>query len=425
MRLSCLKLLLFSAFIQFWIGCNGQIREDISGVPTPLSTQPHSNQNSLEKRKENDTRPATVLDGPPKEWNVTQKRIGRDDWIDVSFVTADIGWIVAVKGYTIAPDGGSLFKTLNGGKTWRQIPLKLAKNSFISNINFVNRLRGWLIVQTIGKKSTKMQIMETSNGGKTWVPGFSLVTAIAAKMLISDSGEGWIIGIKGTATYEHDRKNLVLHTSDFGNSWVDVTPKTASNRNGEPSSSVLFEDIFTDINFYVDSRMVALSRDGKLPVTTDGGSTWALQTTVALHEKYSQGFSEFISLDEERFVVLSGANVPEGIWSAFSVIDDNVTKTSLLEDVFLSDMNTDLSGGTVTCGLRANWDKLETKGPTSAVVLTTNNFTDWQLLAEVSGGCKLACRFNKISKRGKGYCAVGSDGIIAMIDKKPDKRTSR
>lgn len=386
-------------------------------APESHPTPPNSSQTDLEKLKALLPQKASLVTGNSKDWKLSRRRIGRDDWIEVFFVDADIGWIAAIKGDTIVPSGGSLFKTADGGQSWIRLPLKLPASSFISLVRFVDRSRGWLIVQTINREATKIQVMETSDGGVTWTPGFSLAKAIVAKMLFDKNGEGWVIGIRAEAVYIPSQTNFVLHTRDFGKSWQDVTPKSAT-RDDTGTSPVPFEDIFTDILLEDGSNLTAISRDGSISTTTDGGSTWKVLTKLDIREQHSRGFSRLMRLANNDFVAVSGSDGHHGVWSTFTRYEEGKERNSTsLGKIFVTDMGLDSSCGVIAAGLKSNFDD-ESKAPTSALILSTRDFEEWELLFEVSSGCKFGCKFNKMSRRGDGYCLVGSDGLIMTMDRR-------
>ena len=245
-------------------------------------------------------------------------------------------------------------------------------------------------------------------------PPARLTNAVASKMLFNDKGEGWIIGIKGEAAYVYNRKNLALHTRDFGKTWLDVTPRLAVENKTNASSIVLFEDVFTDIYLENNSQVISLSRDGKILHTIDHGFTWTILPRASIYDDYSLGFAKLIKTNESEFVAMIHANGPEGVWSSFTSIDgDEIKEISVLEDIFISDINLRKSGEAIAGGLRNDFTKTS-----DGVILTTGDFVNWKVLYEESGNCKLGCKFNKMSQRGNnGYCFVGSDGIIVTMNR--------
>jgi photosystem II stability/assembly factor-like uncharacterized protein len=406
------------ALISFMIGCSVRVDEDGNLRPTLEPTPSNSRPTNVDQSKTHLKENAKLSKDLSKDWKKSQRRLGSDDWIDVCFVDSNIGWIVSIKGDRLVPLGGSIFKTEDGGRTWRRIPLKLANHSFISNVSFIDKSKGWLVVQTLGRDATKMQILETFDGGETWTSGFSLDDAIVSRMAFNRQGEGWVIGIKAKAVYMHDQKNLVLYTRDFGKSWLDVTPKSATEDKGNGPTTVLFEDVFTDI-FLEDgsSRVTSLSRDGKISFTADQGSTWKLLTQLDIQERNSQGFFKMTKLNDGRFLAVSGADGPHGTWSSVTAVyGDGVRKTSLLSRIVITDMQLQVSGDVIASGLQEK-DTSETGEVVSAVILTTSDFSEWKILYEASGRCKFGCKLNKMSRRGDGYYFVGTDGLLVTMDK--------
>jgi photosystem II stability/assembly factor-like uncharacterized protein len=415
--LNLLTALLISS-IAFIAGCTVEGQADPNAEPLPLSTRSYATPSPDELLKKFLERKATLSKDLSKDWKKSQRRLGSDDWIDVCFVDSNIGWIVSIKGDRLVPLGGGIFKTEDGGRTWRRIPLKLANHSFISNVSFIDKSKGWLVIQTLGRDATKMQILETSDGGETWTPGFSLDDAIVSRMAFNRQGEGWVIGIKAKAVYMHDQKNLVLYTHNFGKSWSDVTPGSATKDKGNDRTTVLFEDVFTDI-FLEDgsSGVTSLSRDGKISFTADNGSTWKILSKLDLQERNSQGFSKILKLGDGGFVAVSSAHGPHGTWSSITaVVGDDVRKYRLLSRVVITDMQLLASGEVIASGFMKT-DRSETYEVVSAVVLTTSDFSEWKILFEIDGGSKYGCELNKMFRRGDGYYFVGTDGLLVTMDK--------
>lgn len=426
MTLMSEKNIVTVALISFMIGCSVQVGED-GGVqpilkPTPSNSSP-VNIDQSKKHLKDDAKLSMDLS---KDWRKSQRRLGSDDWIDVCFVNSNVGWIVSIKGDRIVPLGGSIFKTKDGGRTWTRIPLDVANHSYISNVSFIDESRGWLVVQTLGRSATRMQVFETSDGGETWTPGFSLDDAIAGKIAFNSQGTGWVIGIKAKAVYMHDQKNLVLYTRDFGKSWSDVTPKLATDDKGSGPRTVLFEDVFTDILLEDDSsQLTSISRDGKVSLTRDQGSTWKFLMELDVKEPNSQGFSKITKLNDGGFLAVSGADGPHGTWSSvITAYDDSIRTRSLLGRIVITDMQVHTSGDLIASGLQEK-DLSENDEVVSAVIIGTKDFSDWKVLYETSGRCKLGCKFNKMARRGDGYYFVGTDGLLLAMDRNLKLKTTK
>ncbi len=342
-------------------------------------------------------------------WKILKRRLGQDDWIDVSFVNADTGWIVSIKGDNLVPLGGNVFRTANGGKSWERVPLRLPDNSFISHIWLFDESRALVLIQTLGGEITKLQILETSNAGKTWKPGFSAAKTIASKIRFNDKGEGWVTGIRAEARYSYDRANVLLRTRDFGKSWEDVTPHSAiGDKNETISISPSGGDELADIYFDKGSSVFLLLKGGKVLYSSDSGDSWTIRSTIYLNREHSEGFSKLLETNDSSFVAMSGSNVPEGVWSSFTSFAGTEAKESTLAGTFLKDMDVSRSGEIVTCGLYNDFS-----GGPDGVIVVTKDLINWSLLHKESGDCKLGCSFNKMAKQGEnGFIFVGSDGVI-------------
>jgi len=134
-----------------------------------------------------------------------------------------------------------IWRTLNGGKTWRLIyPMNTSENEIkieIQDFQFINSLVGWVV--------TSGGIFKTEDGGKTWVrcliPLLDYPQGLALKIrFFTNLKQGWVVG----GIYRHvsdkelergfpnnavsfDGKSVlhaaVFHTTDGGRNWEQQT----------------------------------------------------------------------------------------------------------------------------------------------------------------------------------------------------------
>lgn len=115
-----------------------------------------------------------------------------------SFPTKKTGY-VTIQSYN--PDRGVtrryVAKTINGGKTWKEIPLvdDFAVREF--GIGFIDERRGWVGTTTGG--------FETSDGGKSWLP-VAMGKAVN-KIRLLKSGNGFVGYAIGTDVYKLDHRS--------------------------------------------------------------------------------------------------------------------------------------------------------------------------------------------------------------------------
>lgn len=162
-----------------------------------------------------------------------------------------------VEGFLLG-NTGTLMKTTDAGNIWQQVSTPTTITSL--KMFFATPLVGYAI--GMGQFSGSF-LLRTSNGGNTWtdqpLPSFRTPRDIFFRNAL----EGWIVGDEG----------LILQTTDGGATWQDRSlvgtspPYLQFVRFNSASNGVAFGRSF------VFSPAFTVAR------STDGGSTWALQTS--------------------------------------------------------------------------------------------------------------------------------------------------
>ncbi|MBV6479780.1 MAG: Ycf48-like protein [Ignavibacteria bacterium] len=166
---------------------------------------------------------------PGSNGSVTQNYL----W-SLSFVNDLTGWA--------AGGNGTIIKTTTGGSTWF---LQNSNTLFqIIDINFANTQTGW----ACGHDGL---IIKTTNSGLNWNFQNSGVEVNLFNSFFLNSSTGWIAGDTG-----------ILKTQNGGQSWEWIN----------------LERWVYSVYFINANTGFAGVRFGKLMKTTDGGSTWSMQT---------------------------------------------------------------------------------------------------------------------------------------------------
>jgi photosystem II stability/assembly factor-like uncharacterized protein len=183
------------------------------------------------------------------------------EWIDnqqAKFLDEDIGFIAGRGGYCERGSGRcdtwlSVYKTANGGKTWREsfktkefdTPWKI---TFVDeNIAMIIGGGGWLY--------------RTADGGMSWKA--IIKRDFGRVMSISRSPDGlfWLFG-----------KNSIRFSDDLGKTWYQA----------ENVSRNAVDHEWWSVDFTKDGLGVAVSEDASILVTHDSGKSWN-QVTSNLH----------------------------------------------------------------------------------------------------------------------------------------------
>ncbi len=178
------------------------------------------------------------------------------------------------------PDKFPLWKTIDGGRTWKQI-----KGYFLSSIEdiyFIDEYTGFLVTNYEG-------VFKTIDGGNHWFRIFG--SKIVIHVRVGNSGNISFAYPKEVCFYDKDhgfiytegqQKNLFLFTNDGGQSWefkyVDIR--------GE---NYIFPEKGNPIGFSVNSLSFLK--------TEDGGLTWSVIAEGSVSCRYS-----FVNVDTGLFL---------------------------------------------------------------------------------------------------------------------------
>lgn len=360
-----------------------------------------------------------LIKNSSKEWKATKQKLGQGDLIDVFFVDEKHGWVIS--NDELVPESGKIYKTTNGGNSWIQLPLNLSLNSFISKIFFLSESRGWMVIQTESQELknivSEIQILETNDGGRIWKLQYSLKEAFVSNLVFDKTtGEGWLVGLKGKATYSFKTDALALHTLDFGKTWNDVSPKFVSENQGD-ESVLSSKDSLKDIQLIGNLKAFAISRRGQLLRTSDGGKNW--ETIVRIFdERNSLGIQNLGLKKGSKIWATHEACSIEGQWTLLAIIKENSTIDKyLLNEVCIPDVSILPNGELIACGLKMSLNKAKDRLDNRNIVVYSRNYEDWEIIYEDS--CVSNCGFNKVTTDNNGrYFFVGNNGLILSMSKK-------
>jgi photosystem II stability/assembly factor-like uncharacterized protein len=199
-------------------------------------------------------------------------------------VAAQAGWVAERRGEAgkdlnavyfandkrgwIAGDGGLVFRTDDGGKTWMRQPSGVEES--INDIYFRDKDEGYLLVGN--------EILTTDDGGATWRTAHTFAPAEfdgASPDLYSvrfaSKKRGWIVGSLSRGS-DVVVDSLMLYTDDGGASW---------QRRSAPARVELLH-----LDFVGEKRGWIVGDRGTILHTEDAGATWTKQdsnTTATLY----------------------------------------------------------------------------------------------------------------------------------------------
>jgi photosystem II stability/assembly factor-like uncharacterized protein len=214
------------------------------------------------------------LDINNSNWKIVRRSNATDKNLrTIYFVDSMTGWA--------AGDAGAVYRTNDGGKTWK--PLLSGAVANINQIQFVDWNNGWMLGEMARKDDGEPEtvVLSTTNGGRSWKKQ-PLPNVLG--IFFTDALHGWAVGKNAT----------MLRTEDGGNEWKAVPD--LEKLIGLPVESSNYNFGFRDI-FFLDSQNGwlignfygrAKSHIGGLFVTNDGGATWK-RVAVTVQTQYSSG----------------------------------------------------------------------------------------------------------------------------------------
>ncbi|HEY3295127.1 MAG TPA: YCF48-related protein [bacterium] len=167
--------------------------------------------------------------GPAEAWAVSGDRIlhttdgafwwGVSQWDNthlnaITFVGDSLGWVVGYRD-TRSMACGVILQTTNGGETWVERPNGPCDD--LSDVSFVDAYHGW----TVGQRSGR--IFPTTDGGQTWVEHRFSYDAYASKVVFKDMNVGWVSSGPYDEYPEYYRFNEgTWRTNDGGVTWSQL-----------------------------------------------------------------------------------------------------------------------------------------------------------------------------------------------------------
>lgn len=175
------------------------------------------------------------------------------------FIDVNNGWAVGSEGL--------ILKSSDAGETWLTQPSGTTEG--LTSVHFISTQVGW----AIGDNAT---ILSTTNGGTSWIPQTNIVGPLPSRTLnavfFADANNGWIVG----RTDPSDNGTL-LRTTTGGASWTVV-----NSGMGETE----------DVHFVDAQTGWIVGQFGQIRRSTDGGLTWAPQTTNTTGYFYATYFRD-------------------------------------------------------------------------------------------------------------------------------------
>jgi photosystem II stability/assembly factor-like uncharacterized protein len=252
--------------------------------------------------------------------------------LDVAFLDAVSGWLVALRSEPVSEAQLSIYQTSDGGTTWNAYPLSVpAQGIAAAYLDFVDAQTGWLVFKMVSGSSFSLgELYVTLDGGITWERRSAPMGEPATFI---DAQHGWMTG--GPA------RDRVYQTWDGGTTWTPLLlpglPDTGAFIGepifGTPTSGFLPVTLLGQ----PDSQLV-------LYATDNGGETWTTSQNITLPPGYQPGEALPFSLQSGKWWAATPASSNLYISENLGRDQTRVSPTGLSSGVIVLDFATEEVG---------------------------------------------------------------------------------
>lgn len=348
-----------------------------------------------------ETKKILAGDIPAGKWNDTVLP-SRESLRAVHFTSKDNGWVASA--------GGSLYRTQDGGDSWKRVELRNRPGNYLVSLNFSGDKLGWAVFSKYpldysDSKAYGALILQTEDGGDNWSPQYERQQASINRVRFNQH-EGWAIGV----TYDGSRtSHLALHTTDQGKHWEDVS-KEFERAVNSPAN----HDFPIDVYSSKPSQATVLTVGGRVMRTDDSGHKWRKIETI--EDEFQQtGFMQIGGFANDSVWALGGADSKEGIWVLFSVLNrDNSWTKYRTTQVFFRDAVFLREGGTIACGSVPDYEnpRKVTERRAALISYSSDEGRSWSVMYRSSKSRIMNALFAFDANH---IWAVGDKGLIVRL----------
>jgi photosystem II stability/assembly factor-like uncharacterized protein len=329
----------------------------------------------------------------------------------VYFVDEKNGWVGGEK---------KLYKTENGGANWIQCSFELPFEAKIKNIYFTNLTVGWILLQNkvediTSYKENRFGVMQTMDGGKTWKLQYEAKEAVAARFFCDSNQSCWIAGTKYIGVRPVRFTYLLLHTTDSGNQWFNVSDSLKQVRANKKNKSMdeLNEGVmgaYSDGN----SSISVITSEREIFRTMDNGAGWR-QIADLSNELPIIFIRNFGVKDNKHYWLAGTAHSMEGTFGTLTTEDSNNWNNYRLESTYFSDIVYLNKNDFLACGFTLAQDRKgdnQTERKEAVVLHTTDAGLTWNVVYRNSN----IQAMNRIALFNIGTVwVVGENGLIIRL----------
>lgn len=280
-----LSILVVSVFVYLFVGCSTN-----ASSTNPLETF----REIFSVENETDLESKFIGKETQSNWKI--ETIGTKNIKvinDLFFVDDNYGWLVGAFG--------TIYKTENGGKDWKQINVEIPEKTVISKIVFANRNKGWMIVykyniSILEAENNQFWVMKTDDGGENWKSTFIGKSSVFSEIKFADKNMGYITGYKYPDTKQTPirAEGLFLQTQNSGETWTDLSKEFNDFKVIEDKKIQIqyTNDSADNIYFINPTHLRLVTHSRRVLETKDGGKTWSKLSQYA-HDDQQVGIKNF------------------------------------------------------------------------------------------------------------------------------------
>jgi photosystem II stability/assembly factor-like uncharacterized protein len=320
----------------------------------------------------------------------------------VFFLDSDLGW---------AGGKGVLYRTNDGGESWLPVEIDLQNDTFVTQILFTNKSIGWLIIQKeaaspLTYHDNYFRLLQTTDGGTTWKTQLEDKDSVVNRIRLSGEREVWLIGLKYTSLEPLRAHDFIMHSTDFGESWKDVSEPLNEVLRGIPIK-VEFTDALPD----GPGRLSVLLPRGSVFKTQDAGQSWHRQNGTIDDSSYA--CSCHLGVTNNQLTWVGGdKDDSHSVLGMVAIRDVDSWREYILFGVSFSDILFLSRDRVLTCGSTTPKQQGYTEKREAVVTYSSDGGTSWSFVYRNPK----AKRINAISAVDSRHVwAVGDDGLILRL----------
>ena len=336
-------------------------------VPSPLQTESERTASTLK-----DSRCKSLGDALMETEEIRGYKVAKIPRIrsagSIFFLDQDRGW---------AGGQNELWMTVDGGANWRLISRPINDEYFIDFIHFTTQTRGTIILQTRTKRrfETKMEVLDTVNGGISWHRVYSGGGVVVTDFKVdAELGSGWITGLRYEETVGKI-SNFVL--SKNGTVCLEITGTLRETVNESNEGSMA-------IGKLLGGRVTVITSSGRIFESTDSAGTWKL---VDEYPTRHLRINSAISDSGGNIWVLGGIRTDENSYSNLFFFpherrDESCIRVVSLQGVFLKGLAVSHEGLFAFGGRDS---KIKGKFNIGTILISKNQGADWATIFKDEG----------------------------------------